>query len=112
MNEVLQTSLLQAKQPQLPQPVFVGEALQSFYQLHVHLLDLLQKLYVLPMLGTQELYTALQVWGHKSRVEGEYPLPCPAGHIPTDGTQDSFDFLCWESALLAHVELFISHHTT
>lgn len=62
------------------------------------------------MLGTSELCAVLQVGSHKSRVEGENPLPQPAGHAPLDAAQDSTGFLGWEPALTAHGELFNNHH--
>ena len=41
-------------------------------------------------------------------VEGENPLPHPAGHTALDAAQDMVDFLGWEHTLPAHVELLIN----
>ncbi|PKU45778.1 vps10 domain-containing receptor 2 [Limosa lapponica baueri] len=57
----LETSLLQAEQPQLSQPVFTEEVLQSSDHLCGPPLDPFQKLHVLPVLRTPELDTVLQV---------------------------------------------------
>ncbi|KAK4813670.1 hypothetical protein QYF61_017637, partial [Mycteria americana] len=63
-------SLLQAEQPQLSQPVFIGEVLQPSHHLRGPPLDSLQQVHVLLMLGAPELDTVLQVGSHKSGVEG------------------------------------------
>uniref|UniRef100_A0A8B9FUB2 C2H2-type domain-containing protein n=1 Tax=Amazona collaria TaxID=241587 RepID=A0A8B9FUB2_9PSIT len=55
-------------------------------------LDLLPHLHVL-MLRTPELYTALEVRSHESRVEGQELLPRPAGRAPFDAAQDTVGFL-------------------
>jgi len=61
----LELSLLHTEQPQFPQPVPVGEVLQPSDHLCGPPLDLLQQLHVLPVLGTPELNTVLQVGSHK-----------------------------------------------
>ncbi|KAK4818444.1 hypothetical protein QYF61_013131 [Mycteria americana] len=55
-------SLLQAEQPQLSQPVFIGEVLQPSDRLHGPPLDLLQQVHVLLMLGPQS-WTQYSRWG-------------------------------------------------
>ena len=45
------------------------------------------------MLGAPELDTALQVWSHQSRGEGQNHLPRPAGHASFDAAQDAVGFL-------------------
>ncbi|NWZ64072.1 F120B protein, partial [Acrocephalus arundinaceus] len=59
----------------------------------------------LPVLGTSELDTALQVGSHQSRVDRENPLPCPAGHAALDAAQGSAGYEC---TLL--VKLLIEQH--
>lgn len=50
-------------------------------------------------------------WGLcESRVEGQNPLPRPAGHTPSDAAQDSTGFLGCKHTLPAHVEFFTNHH--
>ncbi|KAK4812888.1 LOW QUALITY PROTEIN: hypothetical protein QYF61_024244 [Mycteria americana] len=56
----LEPSLLQAEQPQLSQPVFIGEVLQPSDHLHGPPLDSLQQVHVLLMLGSPELDAVLQ----------------------------------------------------
>ncbi|KAK4829890.1 hypothetical protein QYF61_007282 [Mycteria americana] len=55
-------SLLQAEQPQLSQPVFIGELLQPSDHLHGPSLDSLQQVHVLIMLGAPELDADFR-WG-------------------------------------------------
>ncbi|KAK4806146.1 hypothetical protein QYF61_001069 [Mycteria americana] len=88
----LQPSLLQAEQPQLSQPFFVGEV-------HVFL-----------VLGTPELDAVLQVGSHERGVEGENRLPRPAGHASFDAAQDTIGFLGCECTLPAHVQFFIHQY--
>ncbi|KAK4830276.1 hypothetical protein QYF61_009369 [Mycteria americana] len=58
----LEPPLLQAEQPQLSQPVFIGEVLQPSDHLHGPPLDSLQQVHVLLMLEAPELNTVLQFW--------------------------------------------------
>ncbi|KFP07719.1 Transmembrane protein 132C, partial [Calypte anna] len=53
--------LLQAEQPQLPQPHLIGSVLESFHQARCPPLDLLQDLNLLPKLRGPELDTGLEV---------------------------------------------------
>ena len=66
----LEPSLLRAEEPQLSQPVFVREMLQSSGHLCGPPLDSLQQLHVLLVLAAPELDTVLQVRSSKSRLEG------------------------------------------
>jgi len=47
---------------------------------------------------------------HKSGVEGQNRLPCPAGHASLDAAQDTVGFLGCKCTLLAHVELHVIQH--
>ena len=76
-NEVTpQPSLLKAEQTQLPQPIFVGEVLQTFDYLSGLPLDPFQPLLVLLILGASDLHTVLQMGPREGRVERDNP-PCP-----------------------------------
>ncbi|KAK4825745.1 LOW QUALITY PROTEIN: hypothetical protein QYF61_002184 [Mycteria americana] len=105
-----QPSLLQAEQPQLSQPVLVGEVLQPSGHFCGPPLDPLQQLHVLLVLRTPELDAVLQVGSHQSRAEGQNPLPRPAGHASFDAAQDAVGFLHCECTLSAHVQLFIHQY--
>ncbi|KAK4812466.1 LOW QUALITY PROTEIN: hypothetical protein QYF61_026459 [Mycteria americana] len=102
-----QPSLLQAEQPQLSQPVLVGEVLQPSHHFRGPPLDPLQQLHVLLVLRDPELDTVLQVGSHQSRVEGQDRLPQPAGHAAFDAAQDMAGLLGCERTLSAHVQLFV-----
>jgi len=45
------------------------------------------------MLGAAELDTGLQVGSDESGVNGQNPLPWPAGHASLDAAQDTVGFL-------------------
>ena len=47
---------------------------------------------------------------HESGVEGENPLPRPAGHTSLEAAQDTVGFLGCECTLLAHVQFFIQQY--
>ncbi|KAK4810174.1 hypothetical protein QYF61_010486 [Mycteria americana] len=70
----LEPSLLQAEQPQLSQPVFIGKVLQPSDHLHGPPLDLLQQVHVLLMLGAPELNAALQVVVESNKVSPQPPF--------------------------------------
>ncbi|KAK4808881.1 hypothetical protein QYF61_007996 [Mycteria americana] len=103
-------SLLQAEQPQLSQPVFIGEVLQPSDHLHGPPLDLLQQVHVLLMLGAPQVDAVLQVGSHKSGVKGQNHLPRPAGHSSFDAAQETVGFLGCKHTLPGHVELLINQH--
>ena len=46
----------------------------------------------------------------ESRVEGENPLPRPAGHASFDAAQDTVGFLGCKRTLPGHVELLVNQH--
>ncbi|KAK4823457.1 hypothetical protein QYF61_002293 [Mycteria americana] len=106
----LKPSLLQAEQPQLSQPVFIGEVLQPSDHLRGPPLDSLQQVDVLLMLGAPELNAVLQAGSRKSRIEGQNHLPQPAGHASFDAAQDTVGFLGCKRTLPGHVELLINQH--
>ncbi|CAM9277954.1 unnamed protein product, partial [Bubo scandiacus] len=56
----LEPSLLQAEQPQLSHPFFIGELFQPSDNFCGPILDLLYQIHVLLMLGAPELNTILQ----------------------------------------------------
>ncbi|KAK4818851.1 LOW QUALITY PROTEIN: hypothetical protein QYF61_020070 [Mycteria americana] len=101
---------VRAKQPQLSQPVLVGEALQPSDHFCGPPLDPLQQLHVLLVLRAPELDAVLQVRSHQSRVEGQNHLPRPAGHASFDAAQDTVGLLGCERTLLAHVQLFVHQY--
>ncbi|KAK4818782.1 hypothetical protein QYF61_019128, partial [Mycteria americana] len=103
-------SLLQAEQPQLSQPVFIGEVLQPSDHFCGPSLDSLQQVHVLLMLGAPEQDAVLQVGSHESRVEGENHLPRPPGHACFDAVQDKVGFVGCKCTLPGHVELLINQH--
>ncbi|KAK4810558.1 hypothetical protein QYF61_004521 [Mycteria americana] len=76
-------SLLQAEQPQISQPVFIGEVLQPSDHLRGPPLDSLQQVHVLLMSGVPEVNTVLQ---------------------------DMVGFLGCKCTLPGHVELLINQH--
>ncbi|KAK4830718.1 hypothetical protein QYF61_013168 [Mycteria americana] len=106
----LEPSLLQAKQTQLSQPIFVGEVLQPSDHLHGSCLDSLQQDHVLLMLGAPELDAVLQVRSHQSRVEEKNHLPQPADHVSFYAAQDTVGFLGCKCILPAHVQFFIHQY--
>jgi len=59
-------------------------------------------------MGAPELDAGLQVGSHQSGVEGQNPLPQPAGHA--DAAQDVVGLLGCEHTLVAHVQLFIHRY--
>ncbi|KAK4824005.1 hypothetical protein QYF61_009219 [Mycteria americana] len=73
-------------------------------------LDPLQQVHVFPVLRSPELDAVLQVGSHQSRVEGQNPLPQPAGHAAFDAAQDTVGLVGCERTLLAHVQLFIHQY--
>jgi len=81
-------SVLQAEQPQLSQPVLLGEMFRPLDHFCGPALDALQQVYVSPVLRTPHLDAVLQVSPHQHRVEGQDHLPPPAGHASFDAVQD------------------------
>ncbi|KAK4818015.1 hypothetical protein QYF61_004128 [Mycteria americana] len=99
-----------AEQPQLSQPVLIGEVFHPSHHFRGPPLDLLQQLHVLVVLRTPELDAVLQVGSHQSRAEGQNHLPRPAGHAAFDAAQGTVGFLGCQCTLLAHVQLFIHQY--
>ena len=62
------------------------------------------------MLRAPELDAGLPVGSHQSRVEGQNPLPQPAGHTSLDAAEDTVGLLGCEHTLVAHVQLFIHQY--
>ncbi|RMC19187.1 hypothetical protein DUI87_03792 [Hirundo rustica rustica] len=56
-----------------------------------------------------ELDTALKVWPHQCRVQGQNELPAPAGHSIPDLGQDAIGPLGHLGTLLAHVQTLVAH---
>ncbi|KAK4832392.1 hypothetical protein QYF61_022247 [Mycteria americana] len=102
-------SLLQAEQPQLAQPVFIGEVFHFSDHFCGPPLDPLQQVRVLLMLGAPELNAVLQAGSHESGVEGQNHLPQPAGHA-CHAVQDMICLPGCERTLSAHVQLFIHQY--
>ncbi|KAK4827937.1 hypothetical protein QYF61_022552 [Mycteria americana] len=99
-----------AEQPQLSQPVLIGEVLHPLDHFCGPPLDPLQQVRVFPVLRTPELDAVLQVGSHQSRVEGQNRLPRPAGHASFDAAQDMVGFLGCERTLPAYTQ-FASTNT-
>jgi len=100
----------QAEQPQLSQPVFIGEVLHSVGHFYGPALDVLQQDYISPVLKTPHLDTVLlQVWPYQHRAELQDHLPHPAGCAFT-AEQHTFGFLGCTGTLLAHVRLPIHQY--
>ncbi|KAK4821921.1 hypothetical protein QYF61_004924 [Mycteria americana] len=89
---------LQAKQPQLPQPLPISLVLQTLHQLRCPSLDTLQPLNVSLVVRGPTLNT-----GHDH-------CPTPAGHTIPDTSQDAIGFLGHLGTLLAHVQPAVNHH--
>ena len=67
-------------------------------------LDVLQQVYVSPVLGTPHQDAVLQVRPHQHhRVEGQHNLSQPAGHASFAVAQDTVGFL----GLLTHIQFAI-----
>ncbi|KAK4816418.1 hypothetical protein QYF61_016854 [Mycteria americana] len=98
--------LFKAEQPQLSQPVLIGEVFQPPDHFCGPPLDPLQQVHVFPVLRAPELDAVLQVGSHQSAAEGQNHLPRPAGYISFDAAQDMAGFLGCERTLLARVQLF------
>jgi len=62
------------------------------------------------VLRAPELDAELQVGSHQSRVEGQNPLPRPAGHAAFDAAQDAVGLMGCLQTMVAHVQLFIHQY--
>ncbi|KAK4822235.1 hypothetical protein QYF61_011876 [Mycteria americana] len=94
-----QHPFLQAKQPQLPQPLLIRLLLQSLHQLRCPSLDTLQHLNVSLVVGGPKLNTVFKMRPHH-----------PAGHAISDTSQDAIGFLGHLGTLLAHIQEGVSQH--
>jgi len=101
----LQPSLLQAEQAQLPQPVFIGEVLQSSDPLCGSPLDPLLQLPA--FFGGPRPGCSTPHRPREGRVERDNHLPAPANLPSSDGARDTIGLLSCKSTLLAHVQFFI-----
>ena len=61
---------------------------------------------VFPVLGTRELDTGFQVGSHQNRVEGQNPLPPPAGHNSVDAARIWLEM----EKELSFTPVFVSFH--
>ena len=95
-----------SKQAQLPQPLLVGEMLQSPPHPHSPALGSLQYLLIFLQLGSPALDTGLQMGPHQGRVDGEENLPRPAGHTPLDAPQDPIGLLGIMVKIIQKLELY------
>ncbi|KAK4817645.1 hypothetical protein QYF61_023235 [Mycteria americana] len=105
-----QPPFLQAKQPQLPQPLLIRLVLQTLHQLCCPSLDTLQHLNVSLVVGGPKLNTAFEVRPHQCRVQGDHHFPSPAGHAIFDTSQDAIGFLGHLGTLLAHIQPVVNQH--
>ncbi|KAK4829036.1 hypothetical protein QYF61_001841 [Mycteria americana] len=105
-----QPLLLQAKQPQLPQPLLIRLVLQTLHQLRCPSLDTLQHLNVSLVVGGPKLNTGFEVRPHQCRVQGHDHFPTPAGHAISDTSQDAIGLLGHLGTLLAHIQLAVNQH--
>ncbi|KAK4821927.1 hypothetical protein QYF61_004930 [Mycteria americana] len=105
-----QPPFLQAKQPQLPQPLLIRLVLQTLHQLRCPSLDTLQHLNVSLVVRGPKLNTGFEVGPHQCRVQGHDHCPSPAGHTIPDTSQDAIGFLGHLGTLLAHVQPAVNQH--
>ncbi|KAK4823872.1 hypothetical protein QYF61_007628 [Mycteria americana] len=105
-----QPPLLQAKQPQFPQPLLIRLVLQTLHQLRCPSLDTLQHLSVSLVVRGPKLNTVFEVRPHQCRVQGHDHFPSPAGHAISDTSQDAVGFLGHLGTLPAHVQPAVNQH--
>ncbi|KAK4815655.1 hypothetical protein QYF61_005217 [Mycteria americana] len=94
-----QPPFLQAKQPQVPQPLLIRLLLQTLHQLRCPSLDMLQPLNVSLVVRVPKLNTVF---------EGDDHFPSPAGHAIFDTSQDAVGFLGHLGTLLAHIQVAVN----
>ena len=93
-----QPFLLQAEEPQLSQPVLIGEVFHPMDHICNPPLDVLQQIHVSPVQRTPLVDVVLQVRSHQCRAEGQDHLSRPAGHASSDAIQSG-----WFSGLQGHI---------
>ncbi|KAK4813420.1 hypothetical protein QYF61_004989 [Mycteria americana] len=106
-----QPPFLQAKQPQVPQPLPIRLLLQTLHQLRCPSLDTLQPLNVSLVGRGPKLNTVFEVRPHQGRVQGHDHCPSPAGHAIFDTSQDAIGFLGHLGTLLAHIQAAVNQHS-
>ncbi|KAK4814695.1 LOW QUALITY PROTEIN: hypothetical protein QYF61_025521 [Mycteria americana] len=106
-----QPPLLQAKQPQLPQPLPISLVLQTLPQLRCPSLDTLQPPNVSLGVRGPTLNTGFEVRPHQCRVQGHDHCPSPAGHAIPDTSQDAIGLLGHLGTLLAHIQAAVDQHS-
>ncbi|KAK4813607.1 LOW QUALITY PROTEIN: hypothetical protein QYF61_011953, partial [Mycteria americana] len=105
-----QPPLLQAKQPQFPQPPPIRLVLQTLHQLRCPSLDTLQHLNVSLGVRGPKLNTGFEVRPHQCRVQGHNHCPSsPAGHAISDTSQGAIGRLGHLVTLLAHIQAAVNH---
>ncbi|KAK4829093.1 hypothetical protein QYF61_002044 [Mycteria americana] len=104
----LQLPFLQAKQPQLPQPLLIRLLLQTLHQLRCPSLDTLQHLNVSPGVRGPKMNTAFEVRPHQCRVQGHDHFPSPAGQTIPDTSQDAIGHV---GTLLAYIQAAVNQHS-
>ncbi|KAK4819340.1 hypothetical protein QYF61_001232 [Mycteria americana] len=102
--------MLEAKQPQFPQPLLIRLLLQTLHQLRCPSLDTLQHQNVPLVVGGPKLNTVFEVRPHQCRVQGHNHFPSPTGHAIFDISQDAIGFLGHLGTLLAHIQAAVNQH--
>ncbi|KAK4815248.1 hypothetical protein QYF61_023695 [Mycteria americana] len=106
-----QPPFLQAKQPQVPQPLPISLVFQTLPQLRCPSLDTLQPLNVSLVVRGPSLNTVFEVQPHQCQVQGGNHFPSPAGHTIPDTSQDAIGLLGRLGTLLAHIQLAVDQHS-
>ncbi|KAK4818164.1 hypothetical protein QYF61_007606 [Mycteria americana] len=106
-----QPPFLQAKQPQLPQPLLIRLVLQTLHQLRCPSLDTLQHLNVSLVAGGPKLSTVFEVQPHQCRVQGHDHFPSPAGHAISHTSQDAIGLLGHLGTLPGHIQAAVNQHS-
>ncbi|KAK4831627.1 hypothetical protein QYF61_018567 [Mycteria americana] len=104
-------ALLEAKQPQFPQPLLIRLVLQTLHQLRCPSLDTLQHLNVSLVVRSPKLNTVFEVRPHQCRVQGDNHFPTPAGHTISNTSQNAIGFLGHLGTPLAHVQPAVNQHS-
>ncbi|KAK4810580.1 hypothetical protein QYF61_007317, partial [Mycteria americana] len=99
-----QPPFLQAKQPQVPQPLLIR-------LLRCPSLDTLQPLNVSLVVRGPTLNTAFEVQPHQCQIQRDDHFPSPAGHTISDTSQDVIGLLGHLGTLLAHIQAAVNQHS-
>ncbi|KAK4810817.1 hypothetical protein QYF61_008789 [Mycteria americana] len=100
-----ESPVLQNKQSQFPQLLFIRLVLQTLHQLRCSSLDTLQHLDVSLVVRGPKPNTVFEC-----RVQGHDHFPSPAGHTIPDTSQDAIGFLGHLGTLLAHIQPAVNQH--